>query len=154
MYNNFGNPYNNFYANGFRAYEQQLNQPNTNMQPVQPIQQSSQQVQNNNQPIIRSGLQGKIVDSIDVAKVSDIPMDFSTSYFPVADGSAIVSKQLQQDGTSKIIIFKPSASQNSEKRYITQEELKKALDSLNSNELDNIKEDIKEIKKQIKKKSD
>lgn len=35
-------------------------------------------------------------------------MDGSVSYFPVADGSAIVSKQLQTDGTSKIQIYKLS----------------------------------------------
>ena len=52
------------------------------------------------------GIQGKTIDNIEVVKAIDIPLDGSISYFPLADGSAIVSKQLQQDGTSKIIIYK------------------------------------------------
>lgn len=53
------------------------------------------------------GLQGKSVDSLDVVKALDIPLDGSVSYFPLVDGSAIVTKQLQRDGTSKTIIYKP-----------------------------------------------
>jgi hypothetical protein len=47
-------------------------------------------------------LLGKVVDGIDVVRGLDIPLDGSTSYFPLADGSAIATKQLQQDGTSRI----------------------------------------------------
>ena len=53
-------------------------------------------------------LLGKAVESIDVVKATDIPLDGSISYFPLTDGSAIVSKQLQNDGTSKIIVYKPT----------------------------------------------
>ena len=84
------------------------------------------------------GLQGKLVDSIEVVKAIDIPLDGSTSYFALADGSAIVTKQLQKDGTSKTIIYKPS---------ITSED---ALQSnLNSSETNYIKEELKSIKSQI-----
>ena len=84
------------------------------------------------------GLQGKLVDSIEVVKAIDIPLDGSTSYFALADGSAIVTKQLQKDGTSKTIIYKPS---------ITSED---ALQSnLNSSETNYIKEELKSIKRQI-----
>ena len=84
------------------------------------------------------GLQGKLVDSIEVVKAIDIPLDGSTSYFALADGSAIVTKQLQKDGTSKTIIYKPS---------ITSED---ALQSnLNSSETNYIKEELKSIKTQI-----
>ena len=49
-----------------------------------------------------NGLLGKLVDSVDVVKSMDIPLDGSVSYFPLTDGSAIVSKQLQADGTSTV----------------------------------------------------
>ena len=84
------------------------------------------------------GLQGKLIDNAEVVKVIEIPMDGSVSYFPLADGSAIVTKQLQKDGTSKTIIYKPS---------ITSED---ALQSnLNSSETNYIKEELKSIKTQI-----
>ena len=84
------------------------------------------------------GLQGKLVDSIEVVRAIDIPLDGSTSFFPLADGTAIVTKQLQKDGTSKTIIYKPS---------ITSED---ALQSnLNSSETNYIKEELKSIKSQI-----
>lgn len=97
-----------------------------------------------------NGLQGKQVDSMEVVKATDVPFDGSISYFPLMDGSAIITKQLQNDGTSKITIFKPIEEQNSEIPYITQEELKSALNELNLDELDDIKEELRELKKQIK----
>ncbi|HJG96258.1 MAG TPA: hypothetical protein K8V90_04045, partial [Romboutsia timonensis] len=54
-----------------------------------------------------NSLQGKSIDNLEVVKAMDIPLDGSISYFPLVDGSAIVTKQLQQDGTSKITIYKP-----------------------------------------------
>lgn len=102
-------------------------------------------------PIIK-GLQGKSVDSIDVVRATDVPLDGSISYFPLTDNSAIVTKQLQNDGTSKITIFKPFTEQKEENKYITQKDLEKAINSLNLDEIDDIREDIKEIKKQMKKK--
>lgn len=141
MYNNYNNPY---YNPIYKPYEQQLPQNSINVP----------QMQQNVQNTIKMGLQGEIVDSIEVVKASKIPMDYSISYFPISDGSAIVSKQLQQDGTSKIIIFKPSNEQKDDIKYITSKDLEKALESLNFDELEEIKEEIKEMKKQIKKKSD
>ena len=49
------------------------------------------------------GLQGKTVESLEVAKVMEIPLDGSTSFFPLADGSAIITKQLQADGSGYVI---------------------------------------------------
>ena len=65
-------------------------------------QQPMEQMQVNTAVQSRSLLNGKSVDSLDVVKAMDIPLDGSISYFPLTDGSAIVSKQLQNDGTSKI----------------------------------------------------
>ena len=100
-----------------------------------------------------SVLQGKQVDSIDVVKATDIPFD-GISYFPLTDGSCIVTKQIQIDGTSKIVVFKPIEEQKEENRYITQDDLKNALNELNLDELEDIKEELKDIRKQLKRKGE
>ena len=93
-------------------------------------------------------LQGKSVDNIDVVKAMDIPLDGSISYFPIADGSAIVTKQLQQDGTSRTIVYKPIDGEEIKiPKYITPEELDEAIKKIDNNP---IKEDIKAMKRQIK----
>lgn len=144
MYNNY-NPYlNSGFNPNFRPVEQQYPQNNIN---IPPMQQSGL-----NMP--KNGLQGKQVDSVEVVKATDVPFDGSVSYFPLTDGSAIVTKQLQMDGTSKIVVFKPFNEQKSEVKYLTSEDLEKAINGLNLNEIDNIKEEIKEIKKQMKKKGE
>ena len=138
MYNNYGfNPY----------YSQQKFQPMANQQPpqyIQPIQ----------QPTAPIGLLGKIVDSIEVVKAMDIPLDGSISYFPLTDGSAIISKQLQNDGTSKTIVYKPIVEDKKEnQRYVTMEELQLAIEDIDLEELQDIKDlkdEFKSMKKEIK----
>lgn len=98
----------------------------------------------------RSIINGKVVDSIDVVKTIEYPLDGSTSYYPLASGEAIVTKQLQNDGTTKITIFKPVQGENKEIKYITGEDLKKALDGLDFSELDDIKDDIKDLRQELK----
>ena len=98
------------------------------------------------------GLQGKTVDNIEVVKATDIPLDGSVSYFPLVDGSAIVTKQLQADGTSRMIVYKHVEAQQpkqvEEKEiYITEKELDEKLSKLDNKEL---KEEIEKMKKQIK----
>lgn len=140
MYNNY-NPY---FNPNFRPVEQPYQPNNTNMSIIQ------QQPLN----VVKSGLQGKQVDSVEVVKATDVPLDGSISYFPLTDNSAIVTKQLQVDGTSKITIYKPIDEQKSEVKYLTSEDLEKALNGLNFDEIEDIKEEIKDIKKQLKKKGD
>ena len=50
---------------------------------------------------------GKMVDSIDVVKATDVPMDGSMYYFPKADGTEIFGKQWLQNGQTRILTFKP-----------------------------------------------
>ena len=100
-------------------------------------------------PII---LQGKSADNIEVVKATDIPLDGSVSYFPLVDGSAIVTKQLQADGTSRMIVYKPVETQQPkqvevQETYITEKELDEKLSKLDNKEL---KEEIEKMKKQIK----
>lgn len=50
---------------------------------------------------------GKIVDSIDVVKATDVPMDGNLYYFPKADGTEIFGKQWLANGQTRILTFKP-----------------------------------------------
>lgn len=51
------------------------------------------------------GLNGKFVDSVESVKATDVMMDGSVMYFPATDGKTIYTKQLQGDGTSRILTF-------------------------------------------------
>jgi hypothetical protein len=96
-------------------------------------------------------LQGKIVDNVEVVKAIDIPLDGSISYFPMADGTAIISKQLQQDGTSKLTIFRPvSEKEETQNKYITENDLKAYFGDYNQKDIKDIKEELKSLKKQIR----
>ena len=55
---------------------------------------------------------GKMVDSIDVVKATDIPMDGNAYYFPKADGTEVYCKQWLQNGTTRILTFKPVFDDN------------------------------------------
>ena len=92
------------------------------------------------QPIYQpAGINGRIVDNIEVVKATEISLDGSVNYFPIADGSAIVTKQLQPDGTSKMMIYKPVV--NEAPKYITNDDL--------NNELANMKQQIEELKNKL-----
>ena len=146
-YNNYMQPQISRYGQPYQPY---VNQAVQSQQPIQqqPIQQYAPQ------PVTIQGLQGKTVDSIDVVKAMDIPLDGSVSYFPLVDGTAIVTKQLQADGTSKTLVYKPSEEKKPEQqvKYVTSEELDKAIKniSVDDDEIEEIKEDVRSIKKQVK----
>lgn len=146
-YNNYMQPQIPRYGQPYQPY---ANQAVQSQQPIQqqPIQQYAPQ------PVTIQGLQGKTVDSIDVVKAMDIPLDGSVSYFPLVDGTAIVTKQLQADGTSKTLIYKPSEEKKPEQqvKYVTPEELNKAIKdiSVDDDEFEELKEDVRSIKKQVK----
>lgn len=135
--NNFGQPY--YMPQQYGSYQptqQFMQQPIQTIPKMQPTQQFMQ-------------LQGKLVDSIDVVKAMDISLDGSITYFPLTDGTAIVTKQLQQDGTSKTIIYKPIEAETpiENVKYITMEDLNKAMKRYDNNEF---KEDLKMLKRKIK----
>jgi hypothetical protein len=138
MYNNYGyNPY--YQPQKFTTSPQQI-----------PMEQQYPSVQ---QPlnIIKNTLQGKMADSIETIKATDIPLDGSISYFPLTDGSAIVSKQLQVDGTSKIIVYKPMQEDKKEEiKYATIDDLHEAINDIDLSDIQDLKDDVKEIKKQLK----
>lgn len=141
----------NFYPNYNNPYYGSQTQPQ--MSRFQPIEQQYPQYSQQpvSQPVYKqpTGLQGKSVDSLEVVKAMDIPLDGSISYFPLTDGSAIITKQLQPDGTSKTIIYKPIEGEVNEKlpKYVTLEELDEKIKNIDNKDL---KDEIKNLKKQIK----
>ena len=137
MYNQY-NPYmNRFYG------QQQANMP-------QPMEMSIQQQNTPQMALNRQNmLYGKQVDSLEVVKAIDIPLDGSISYFPLTNGSAIVTKQLQQDGTSKITIYEPK-TQKDDIKFATIEDVDKRLEKLGFSEIDDLKEDLSDLKREFK----
>ena len=108
MYQNFSqmnNPYaqmNNMYAQPNNPYADRMNF-------LQNYQQSLQQPMLPTQTPVSNQMSalGKMVDSIDVVKATDIPMDGNAYYFPKADGTEVYCKQWLQNGTTRILTFKP-----------------------------------------------
>lgn len=140
---------NNYYPNYNQFYGQMQMPKMQPTQPVQPVQPMQTMEQYQPQQIYKQiGLQGKSVDSIDVVKAMDIPLDFSISYFPLTDGSAIVTKQLQTDGTSKTVVYKPIEDKEitNVPKYITKEDLDKEIKKVDNS---SIKDDIKTLKRKI-----
>ena len=98
-----------------------------------------------------NSLQGKSIDNLEVVKAMDIPLDGSISYFPLVDGSAIVTKQLQQDGTSKITIYKPiEAEEPVTTKYATIEDIEAQIKNIKIPDMKPLQDEIKTLKKQIR----
>lgn len=145
----------NPYMPQFGGYVPQYQRMQPQEQPFQQFNQPTQQTYPQNPqtyPQASLGLQGKLIDNAEVVKVMEIPMDGSVSYFPLADGSAILTKQLQTDGTSKVVIYKPSTEPEratETPQYITEDKvmelIKKEPESTKE-----LKEEIKNLKRQLR----
>lgn len=134
----YGNPY---FAQQTRFQQPIINQP-TQPQPYIP---SMQPINN------PTSLLGKAVESIDVVRAMDIPFDGSISYFPLTDGSAIITKQLQMDGTSKTIVYKPIQEEKKDTiKFATLDDIQNAINELDIKDISDLRNDIDEIKKQLK----
>lgn len=105
---------------------QPFQQPNNYYPYYQPMQvdrmSQLQQMQNMQQPQMQMQTIGKVVESIDIVKATDIPMDGNMYYFPKADGTEIYAKQWMSNGQTRILTFKPildngvdNSTQNAEK---------------------------------------
>ena len=137
----FNNNYNPYYT------QPQRFQPTEPIQPINTQPYIPPQTHNTQQVLL-----GKSVDSIDVVKAMDIPLDGTISYFPLTDGSAIVTKKLQSDGTSRTTIYRPVEEENKTSiNYITVEDFEERIKKLDiGDDVKNIKEELKKLQKQIK----
>ena len=109
--------------NYFNQYNQM---PNPYMDRMAQLQQYQQSLQ---QPVSQAQMSaiGKIVDSMDVVKATDIPMDGNSYYFPKADGTEVYCKQWLQNGTTRILTFKPVFEDNPNNVSSDTEKLKISL---------------------------
>ena len=137
MNNNYQTPTQNPYMERMaqlQQYQQSLQQP------VVPTQMSGAN---------QMSALGKMVDSIDVVKATDIPMDGNAYYFPKADGTEVYCKQWLQNGTTRILTFKPVFEDNTNNVSSDAEKLKfegfeSVLTDISEN-VDSILEKINEI---------
>ena len=141
----FQNP--NFYA----TYQQP--QYNPYLQRMENLQQFQQVMQQPMSPAQMSGTSqfaplGKIVESVDMVKATDIPMDGSMYYFPKADGTEIYGKAWLPNGQTRILTFKPSLDDNP--NTLSQNEEKLNLEVLGQ-VLEGIQSDIKTLTEKLDK---
>ena len=140
-YNSYMNPY------GVQYYPQPMQMQPMQTQMQQPVQQVQPQQIKQQLP-----LQGKSVDSVEAAKTVEYPLDGSINYFPVTDGSAIVTKQLNmENGTSKVVIYKPEVITPAPKQEVPEFVTKNDFEA-KTKEIDitTYQEEIKALKTQIK----
>ena len=122
--------YQNFYSQ-MSNYGQMM--PNPYMDRMAQLQQYQQNLQQPVVPTQMSGANqqmnviGKIVDSIDVVKATDVPMDGNMYYFPKADGTEIFGKQWLPNGQTRILTFKPALDTEDSNALNADEKLKFAL---------------------------
>ena len=119
MNNNYQMPMQNPYMERMaqlQQYQQSLQQPMQNI--------VSNQIPGANQQYTPMG---KIIESVDVLKTTEVPMDGNVYYFPKADGSEIYSKQWLSNGTTRILTFKPVFEDNTNNLSSDTEKLKIGL---------------------------
>ena len=142
-------PYPN--PNYYSQYQQ--TQYNPYMQRMENLQQFQQAIQQPMSPTQMSGTSqftplGKIVESVDMVKATDIPMDGSMYYFPTADGNMIFGKQWMPNGQTRILTFKPLLEDDT--NILSKEEEKLKFDTFNE-VLKGIQADIKALNEKIDK---
>ena len=116
-------PINQYYQQPYmqNPYMQRMENLQQFQQAIQP--QAQMQSANNFTPL------GKIVDSVDIVKATDIPMDGSMYYFPKADGSMVFGKQWLANGQTRILTFK--AILDGEGNNLSSEAEKLKIDAFN-----------------------
>ena len=78
---------------------------------------------------------GKIVDSVDAVRATDIPMDGNMYYFPKADSTEVYAKRWLPNGQTQIVTYKlevpvdKSVDENEKQATIVNSEL---IDTFNS----------------------
>lgn len=143
-------PWQNYSMSNYPQYQSQFN---PYMQRMENLQQFQQAIQQPMSPTQMSGTSqftplGKIVESVDMVKATDIPMDGSMYYFPTADGNMIFSKQWMPNGQTRILTFKPVLDDNP--NTLSQNEEKLNLEVLGQ-VLEGIQSDIKVLTEKLDK---
>ena len=148
-------PYMNpYYFQNNPAFQQQ---PMYN--PMTPYQErlNQMQAQYNQQPMAQQnqtmGLNGEIVDSIDVVKAKNVDMSGQPTFYPKSDLSEVYVKRLMADGTSQIVTYKAVQPEESKpeqvKQYVDIQTLNTMLGQLKAEILQGVGGGLSEIKQMI-----
>lgn len=123
----FGNPFYNY-----NPYQAQYNPMNPYQERLAQLQAQSAQPQA--YPQQSTGLNGEIVDGIDVVRAKNVDMSGNVTFYPKADLSEIFTKQLMPDGTSKIVTYRAMQSDQNEQQGVPQQTQQQTvnLESLNA----------------------
>lgn len=102
----FTNPY---YFQGNQPYQSQ-NTMNPYQDRLAQLQNQYNQAMPYNQPMVQqsqpmSVLNGQMVGSLDEVKGKDVDLSGNPTWYPKVDGTEVYRKQLQPDGTSKILTY-------------------------------------------------
>ena len=145
------NPY--YFQNNPAFQQQQMYNP---MAPYQDrlnqmqAQYNQQSIIQQNQPI---GLNGEIVDSIDVVKAKNVDMSGQPTFYPKSDLSEVYVKRLLADGTSQIVTYKAVQPKESNpvgaKTYVDVQVLNTMLGQMKSEILQSVGGGLSEIKQMI-----
>ena len=144
--------YPNYFQMGYpNNFNQQIpNSFNPYMQRMDHLQNMQQQMQMSNQ----FSTLGKMVESVDMVKTIDIPMDGNLYYFPKADNSEIYAKQWLANGTTQILTFKPVLSTSQEnvqqQKEMANPGLSDGIANMLMQRLDEINERFDKLEKAIK----
>lgn len=103
--------------------------PNYQQQYGMPLNYYAPQMQQQQQSV----LNGKIVESIDNVKLTDIPMDGNSFYFPKADGTEIYTKRWLANGSTEVAVFRKVVGESQEQAGFDFGEMEgNIMDKLNS----------------------
>ena len=145
------NPY--YFQNNPAFQQQQMYNP---MAPYQDrlnqmqAQYNQQSIIQQNQPI---GLNGEIVDSIDVVKAKNVDMSGQPTFYPKSDLSEVYVKRLLADGTSQIVTYKAVQPEEinpvGAKTHVDVQTLNTMLGQMKSEILQSVDGGLSEIKQMI-----
>ena len=145
------NPY--YFQNNPAFQQQQM------YNPMAPYQErlNQMQAQYNQQPMAQQnqtmGLNGEIVDSIDVVKAKNVDMSGQPTFYPKSDLSEVYVKRLMADGTSQIVTYKAVQPEESKpvetKSYVDVQTLNAMLGQMKSEILQSVGGGLSEIKQMI-----
>lgn len=102
------------------------------VQQYSPIYQPQYQIQQQPTQQPSSGLSCKIVDSLEVSKIQEVPFG-SFGVFPKGDLSEIYIKSWNGDGTTKIITYKPEVTNEVPQQdayMVALDEIKRSIENL------------------------
>lgn len=140
------NPYGQQMYNPMTPYQDRLAQLQAQHNQQALYNQMAQQAQS-------VGLNGEIVDSLDVVKAKNVDMSGQPTFYPKSDLSEVYVKRLMADGTSQIITYKAVQPEESklveEKPYVDVQTLNAMLGQMKSEILQSVGGGLSEIKQMI-----